>query len=61
MILVPMDHCGTTSTVRGDGEGESLTASVHIANQPDLADPVSLQVAVVVLDVLYPLFQFFNA
>jgi hypothetical protein len=43
-----------------DVEGESLTASVRIANQLDFVDPVNLCVAVVVLDV-YPLFQFFNA
>jgi len=48
-------------TARGDDvEGESLTASVRIANQLDFVDPVNLCVAVVVLDV-YPVFQFFNA
>jgi hypothetical protein len=49
-----------TSTVGWDDVGESLAASLHIANQPDFVDPVHFQVAVAVLDVLYPLFQFFN-
>jgi hypothetical protein len=48
------------SAMMRDCEGASLTAP-HIANCPDFVDPVDLWVAVVVLDVLYPCFYFFNA
>jgi hypothetical protein len=64
IVLAPQERFGTVSMVKWDDEVPSLAASGHIPNPADFVDPVHSWVAGVVvvgLDVLYPLFQFFNA